>query len=60
MTNTIPAHYSDQFIIERYNKALNFIRSLPSNNSGFQPTNSQKLEVIQFFFKRNNKNLTNV
>ncbi|GAA5794999.1 hypothetical protein HPULCUR_000349 [Helicostylum pulchrum] len=49
MTNTIPAHYSDQFIIERYNKALNFIRSLPSNNSGFQPTNSQKLELYSLY-----------
>ncbi|KAG2237870.1 hypothetical protein INT48_002174 [Thamnidium elegans] len=49
MTNTIPAHYSDQFIIERYNKALNFIRTLPSNNSGFQPTNNQKLELYSLY-----------
>jgi hypothetical protein len=40
----IPPHYTDRFILERYNKALHFVQHLPASSS-FQPTKSQKLEV---------------
>lgn len=41
---TIPPHYTDRFIVQRYNKALHFVQHLPAT-SNFQPTKSQKLEV---------------
>lgn len=43
---TIPPHYTDRYIVQRYNKALNFVQNLPASSS-FQPTKSQKLEVIK-------------
>lgn len=42
----IPPHYTDRFIIQRYNKALHFVQNLPATSS-FQPTKNQKLEVSQ-------------
>lgn len=44
----IPPHYTDRFILQRYNKALHIVQNLPAS-SNFQPTKSQKLEV-KFFF----------
>lgn len=40
----IPPHYTDRFILQRYNKALHFVQHLPASSS-FQPSKSQKLEV---------------
>lgn len=47
----IPPHYTDRFIIQRYNKALHFVQHLPAT-SNFQPTKSQKLEVIHIQKKK--------
>ncbi|KAI8967020.1 acyl CoA binding protein-domain-containing protein [Mycotypha africana] len=45
---TIPPHYSDRFIVQRYNKALQFVQSLPAS-SNFQPTKNQKLELYALY-----------
>lgn len=45
----IPPHYTDRFIVQRYNKALHFVQHLPAT-SNFQPTKSQKLEVNYFIY----------
>lgn len=44
MSHHIPAHYSDRYINQRYNKALYIVQHLP-NSSNVQPTKEQKLEV---------------
>lgn len=45
---TIPPHYTDRYIVQRYNKALNFVQNLPASSS-FQPTKSQKLELYALY-----------
>ncbi|CAO3622751.1 unnamed protein product [Cunninghamella blakesleeana] len=42
--STIPAHYSERYISQRYNKALHIVQNLPASSS-FQPSREQKLEV---------------
>jgi diazepam-binding inhibitor (GABA receptor modulating acyl-CoA-binding protein) len=42
--SSIPPHYSDRYINQRYNKALYIVQHLP-NSSNVQPTKEQKLEV---------------
>ncbi|KAI8333216.1 acyl CoA binding protein-domain-containing protein [Blakeslea trispora] len=44
----IPPHYTDQYISQRYNKALHFVQNLPASSS-FQPTKSQKLELYALY-----------
>ncbi|KAI8993447.1 acyl CoA binding protein-domain-containing protein [Pilobolus umbonatus] len=44
----IPPHYTDRFIIQRYNKALHFVQHLPAK-SKFQPTKDQKLELYALY-----------
>lgn len=43
MTNTIPPHYSDRYVQQRYSKALRIVQHL--STSSFQPTKEQKLQV---------------
>ncbi|KAI9468995.1 MAG: acyl CoA binding protein-domain-containing protein [Benjaminiella poitrasii] len=45
---SIPPHYSDRFIIQRYNKALYYVQHLPASSS-FQPTKNQKLELYALY-----------
>ncbi|GAN00614.1 acyl--binding protein [Mucor ambiguus] len=45
---SIPPHYTDRFILQRYNKALHFVQHLPAT-SNFQPTKSQKLELYALY-----------
>lgn len=51
---SIPPHYTDRFILQRYNKALHFVQHLPAT-SNFQPTKSQKLEVHTHCIKERGK-----
>ncbi|KAI9334851.1 acyl CoA binding protein-domain-containing protein [Pilaira anomala] len=44
----IPPHYTDRFILQRYNKALHIVQNLPAS-SNFQPTKSQKLELYSLY-----------
>ncbi|KAG2207761.1 hypothetical protein INT47_011881, partial [Mucor saturninus] len=44
----IPPHYTERFIIERYNKALYIVQNLPKGST-FQPTNNEKLELYSLF-----------
>lgn len=41
---TVPPHYSDRYVNQRYNKALHIVQHLPPSST-FQPTRDQKLEV---------------
>lgn len=45
MTSTIPPHYSNRHVQQRYNKALQIVQHL--SVSSFQPTKDQKLQVYQ-------------
>ncbi|KAL9544022.1 hypothetical protein MBANPS3_007839 [Mucor bainieri] len=45
---SIPPHYTDRFLLQRYNKALHFVQHLPAT-SNFQPTKSQKLELYALY-----------
>ncbi|KAI8048948.1 acyl CoA binding protein-domain-containing protein [Gilbertella persicaria] len=45
---SIPPHYTDRFIVSRYNKALHFVQNLPASSS-FQPTKNQKLELYALY-----------
>lgn len=39
-----PSHYSERYINQRYNKALQIVQHLPATSS-FQPTREEKLQV---------------
>ncbi|ORZ22552.1 acyl CoA binding protein-domain-containing protein [Absidia repens] len=47
MTSAIPPHYSNRYVQQRYNKALQIVQHLPS--SSFQPTKEQKLQLYAFY-----------
>ncbi|KAI9312357.1 acyl CoA binding protein-domain-containing protein [Dichotomocladium elegans] len=44
----IPPHYSDRYVIQRYNKALEIVQHLPANST-FQPTRDEKLELYGYY-----------
>ncbi|ORX59691.1 ACBP-domain-containing protein [Hesseltinella vesiculosa] len=46
--STIPSHYSERYISQRYHKALQTVQNLPSS-SAFQPTKDQKLELYSLY-----------
>lgn len=43
--STIPPHYSDTYVDQRFRKAVHIVQHL-SPQSAFQPTKDQKLEVV--------------
>ncbi|KAI8084572.1 acyl CoA binding protein-domain-containing protein [Halteromyces radiatus] len=47
MNNSIPPHYSNRYIQQRYNKALQIVQHLPA--SSFQPTKEQKLQLYAYY-----------
>ncbi|SAM07370.1 hypothetical protein [Absidia glauca] len=47
MTSTIPSHYSNRHVQQRYNKALQIVQHL--SVSSFQPTKDQKLQLYAFY-----------
>ncbi|KAI9303168.1 acyl CoA binding protein-domain-containing protein [Cunninghamella echinulata] len=46
--SSIPTHYSERYINQRYNKALNIVQNLPASSS-FQPSRDQKLELYSLY-----------
>ncbi|KAI9357475.1 acyl CoA binding protein-domain-containing protein [Pilaira anomala] len=52
----IPAHYSDRYISQRYNKALYIVQHLP-NSSNVQPTKDQRLELYSYYKQVSQGNL---
>ncbi|KAI7854557.1 acyl CoA binding protein-domain-containing protein [Circinella umbellata] len=46
--STIPPHYSDHYVGQRFNKALHIVQHL-SPSSSFQPTKEQKLELYALY-----------
>ncbi|KAI8143286.1 acyl CoA binding protein-domain-containing protein [Fennellomyces sp. T-0311] len=46
--STIPPHYSDRYVGQRFNKALHIVQHL-SPSSSFQPTKEQKLELYALY-----------
>ncbi|KAG2226183.1 hypothetical protein INT45_003328 [Circinella minor] len=45
---TIPLHYSERYVNQRYNKALQIVQYLPASSS-FQPTRQEKLELYAYY-----------
>ncbi|KAI8062928.1 acyl CoA binding protein-domain-containing protein [Gongronella butleri] len=45
---SVPSHYSERYINQRYNKALGIVQNLPPSSS-FQPTKDQKLELYSLY-----------
>ncbi|KAI8149511.1 acyl CoA binding protein-domain-containing protein [Fennellomyces sp. T-0311] len=44
----IPPHYSERYVNQRYNKALQIVQYLPASSS-FQPTREEKLELYAYY-----------
>ncbi|CDH59054.1 predicted protein [Lichtheimia corymbifera JMRC:FSU:9682] len=43
-----PSHYSERYINQRYNKALQIVQHLPATSS-FQPTREEKLQLYAYY-----------
>ncbi|KAI8092493.1 acyl CoA binding protein-domain-containing protein [Halteromyces radiatus] len=46
--SSIPTHYSERYVNQRYNKALHIVQHLPVSSS-FQPNKEQKLELYALY-----------
>ncbi|KAL1927146.1 hypothetical protein VTP01DRAFT_5109 [Rhizomucor pusillus] len=53
---TVPPHYSDRYVNQRYNKALHIVQHLPPSST-FQPTRDQKLELYALYKQASSGNV---
>ncbi|KAI7866241.1 acyl CoA binding protein-domain-containing protein [Spinellus fusiger] len=55
--SSIPPHYSDTHVHQRYSRALSIVQQLPASSS-FQPTKEQKLELYALYKQVSNGNVS--
>ncbi|CAO3587915.1 unnamed protein product [Absidia cylindrospora] len=46
--SSIPSHYSERYVNQRYNKALHIVQHLPASSS-FQPNKDEKLQLYSLY-----------